>query len=195
MRPWRGETCSHRKTRRRSPRRTSRRPRKDDGRERGPKGGFRAETSLDAVRVTESMQLAVALDDPLGNPRALLALGALADNGFEIRVRCDFEFFLLQHAPQTVRDVEVFVERNDRARIGREPADAAPLCRTAIGKMPRRYAVSSMSGSSTVRLYPRLAVVPRPHRPGTTRAPRLLRRGALGSFPVALGYRNLQKEI
>src|ERR1017187_2459915 len=84
----------------------------------GRNGGFRLEPNLDAVRVAESMQVAVTADDFPGNPRPLVALCTLANDHGEVCVRGDYEFPLLQHAPQAVWYVKALVKRNDRARIG-----------------------------------------------------------------------------
>src|ERR1700730_10444612 len=76
---------------------------------------------FDGMRVTKFVQSFVTLDD-LGIDPGILSFGAGANNFTETIVDLDFENLPALHAPQIVRNVKA-IERNNGARIGREPAD------------------------------------------------------------------------
>src|SRR5215208_4786304 len=87
---------------------------------------FAIDPCLDAVRMAFGVQQAIALDDLAGNPSVAMGFGAGANDAREFTIEGHVEFLLLEGAPQTVRHVKAFIERNDRARIRREPGDVSP---------------------------------------------------------------------
>src|SRR5439155_13737677 len=50
---------------------------------------------------------------------------ATLNHGFKVLIDCDLEVAFAQRALQPVRDMETVINRNDRARVGRKPANVA----------------------------------------------------------------------
>src|SRR5229473_8163801 len=86
---------------------------------------FAVQPRLDAMRVAFAMKLAIGFENFLRNPSLAVRLRAGADDAAKLLVDGDLEFLFFQDAPQSVGNVEAFVQRDKRARVGREPGDVA----------------------------------------------------------------------
>jgi len=82
---------------------------------------------FDGMRVAESMQPTVTLDDLIVDP-GLGTVRALLNHFGKRSVDSNFEALLSDHALESVRGVK-FIERNYRARIGGKPFDLAVVHR------------------------------------------------------------------
>src|SRR5437867_10999071 len=92
-----------------------------------PSSEFAFSPSFDGMRVTQLVQLSVALHNFRVDP-GIFTFCASLDHLGKASVDLDFETLFSQDAPQCVRHMKMF-QRNDRARIGREPPDGIILHR------------------------------------------------------------------
>src|SRR6266487_5163173 len=99
-----------------------------------PSSKFAFSPSFDGMRVTQLVQLSVALHNFRVDP-SIFTFRASLDHLRKASVDLDFEKLFSQNASQCVRHMKTF-QWNDRARIGREPADG--IVPNAIGKTPSR---------------------------------------------------------
>ncbi len=90
-------------------------------------GEFSFAPCFNRMRVTELMQSRVALDD-LGVDPGVVPLSAGANDFAKFYVDLDLENFFALQLAERMRHMK-FVERNDGARIGREPFDLAIIHR------------------------------------------------------------------
>src|SRR5206468_12334412 len=92
-----------------------------------PSSEFAFSPSFDGMRVTQLVQLSVALHNFRVDP-GIFTFRTSLDYLRKASVDLDFEKLFSQDASQCVRHMKMF-QWNDRARIGREPSDGIVLHR------------------------------------------------------------------
>ena len=90
-----------------------------------PSSEFAFSPSFDGMRVTQLVQLSVALHNFTVDP-GIFTCRASLDHLRKASVDLDFKKLFPYDTPQCVWHMKMF-QRNDRARIGREPTDGIVL--------------------------------------------------------------------